>query len=248
MFIENWPDEPQFGAAIRNASWYGGIGCIGVLTDTPDDNTLFYHGPRHDSSRMPCLNISPDGGRYLRSQLDQGPVRATLVNTNTRQQRWDRGTFHGIWGATYNVQGFLPGKTDEVIVIMSHHDGGAVNEASGTASVMALARYFSQFPKESRNKPLNSTCTTRLRRWPRMHCGLLHLHLLTLSGSLTPCQGKPLGRIPIIFSFALKRIYAEDNSYRKFPFFFSSWIFSFNLNGLTDKGIIFCWEYQHAFH
>jgi hypothetical protein len=154
MFIENWPDEPQFGKAIRNASRYGGIGCSGVLSDTPDDNTLFYHGPRHDAPRMPCLNISPDGGRYLRGQLEKGPVRTTLVNTNTGQQRWERGTFHGIWGATYNVQGFLPGKSDEVIVIMSHHDGGAVNEASGVASVMALARYFAQFPKESRNKTL----------------------------------------------------------------------------------------------
>ncbi|MBT3272466.1 MAG: hypothetical protein HN368_04885, partial [Spirochaetales bacterium] len=73
---------------------------------------------------------------------------------NTGQQRWDRGTFHGIWGATYDVQGFLPGKSDEVIVIMSHHDGGAVNESSGAASVMALANYFARFPKESRNKTL----------------------------------------------------------------------------------------------
>ncbi|NQU10822.1 hypothetical protein HQ590_08535 [bacterium] len=154
MFIENWPDAGQFGAAIRNASRYGGIGCIGVLIDTPKDNTLYYHGPRHDAPRMPCLNISPNGGRYLRGLLEQGPLQATLVLTNTGQQRWDRGTFHGIWGATYDVEGFLPGKTDEVIVIMSHHDGGAVNEASGAASVMALAKYFSQFPKESRNRTL----------------------------------------------------------------------------------------------
>jgi len=151
-FIENWPRD--FGEAIRTASRYGAIGFIGVLIDTPTENSLFYHGPRHDAVRMPCLNVSPASGEYLRNLIKQHPTRATMVVTNTGQQRWDRGTFHGIWGATYDVSGFLPGKSDEVIIIMSHHDGGAVNEASGAASVMALAKYFAQFPKGSRNRTL----------------------------------------------------------------------------------------------
>ncbi len=153
-FIENWPSAGHFGGAIRRASRYGAIGCIGVLIDTPKDNSLYYHGPRHDVVRMPCLNISPSSGEYLRGLLKEKPGKATMVVTNTGQQRWRRGTFHGIWGATYNVNGFLPGNSDEVIVIMSHHDGGAVNEASGAAAVMALAKHFSQFPKESRDRTL----------------------------------------------------------------------------------------------
>ena len=153
-FIENWPSAGHFGGAIQRASRYGAIGCIGVLIDTPKDNSLYYHGPRHDVVRMPCLNISPASGASLRKLLEKKPRKATMVVTNTGQQRWRRGTFHGIWGATYNVNGFLPGKSDEVIVIMSHHDGGAVNEASGAAAVMALAKYFAQFPKKSRNRTL----------------------------------------------------------------------------------------------
>lgn len=151
-FIQNWPSFS--GAVIRRASRYGAIGCIGILIDTPKDNSLYYHGPRHDVVRMPCLTISPSSGEYLRGLIKEKPTKVTMVNTNTGQQRWRRGTFHGIWGATYDLNGFLPGKSDEVIIIMSHHDGGAVNEASGAASVMALAKYFAQFPKESRNRTL----------------------------------------------------------------------------------------------
>lgn len=44
-FIENWPDAGLFGTAIRNASRYGGIGCIGILVDTPKENSLYYQTP-----------------------------------------------------------------------------------------------------------------------------------------------------------------------------------------------------------
>jgi len=126
-FIDNWPSAGQFGGAIMKASRYGAVGCIGILIDAPKDNSLYYHGPRHDVVRMPCLNVSPSSGEYLRGLIKEKPTEVTMVNTNTGQQRWRRGTFHGIWGATYDLNGFLPGNSDEVI-IMSHHDGGAVNE------------------------------------------------------------------------------------------------------------------------
>ncbi len=151
-FVENWPDCN--GAAITRASCCGAVGCVGVLIDTPKDNSLYYHGPRHDVVRMPCLNVSPTSGRLLRKLIKDRPAEVTMVNTNTGQQRWNRGTFHGIWGATYNVNALLPGKSDEVIVIMAHHDGGAVNEGSGAASVMALAKYYAQIPEESRERTL----------------------------------------------------------------------------------------------
>ena len=49
----------------------------------------------------------------------------------------------------------MPGKNeDEIIIVESHHDGWATNEASGVAAVMALAKYFARFPKESREKTL----------------------------------------------------------------------------------------------
>jgi hypothetical protein len=52
------------------------------------------------------------------------------------------------------VLGVLPGQTDEIILVTSHHDGWAANEASGASEVMALAEYFSQLPANSRQRTL----------------------------------------------------------------------------------------------
>ena len=57
---------------------------------------------------------------------------------------------------THNVVGTLPGGSDDWIVIASHHDGpwaSAVEDASGTALVLAQARYWSQVP--ARERPHN---------------------------------------------------------------------------------------------
>jgi hypothetical protein len=54
------------------------------------------------------------------------------------------------------VYGTIPGKNygtdaDRFLVVETHHDGWACNEASGTSVVLALAKYFSKFPKKTRN-------------------------------------------------------------------------------------------------
>jgi len=57
----------------------------------------------------------------------------------------------------YNVYGFLPGKTDDVIMVHSHHDSpfsGAVEDATGVAEVLAIAKYFSRIPQAWREKTL----------------------------------------------------------------------------------------------
>jgi hypothetical protein len=55
------------------------------------------------------------------------------------------------------VVGFLPGQSPETILISSHHDSvwdGGVEDASGTAEVLALAKYFAAQPISERNKSL----------------------------------------------------------------------------------------------
>src|SRR5690606_28912743 len=55
------------------------------------------------------------------------------------------------------VIGYLPGQTDEIILVQSHHDSatpGATEDTSVTAVVLALARYFAQIPQEQRQRTL----------------------------------------------------------------------------------------------
>ena len=55
------------------------------------------------------------------------------------------------------VSAILPGMSDEIILVHSHHDSsfnGAIQDASGMSTVLAIAKYFSQIPMEKRKKTL----------------------------------------------------------------------------------------------
>lgn len=58
---------------------------------------------------------------------------------------------------THNVLGRLPGASDDVVTVTTHHDAmwnGAVEEGSGVSVVLALARHFAGLPREKRKKTL----------------------------------------------------------------------------------------------
>ncbi len=137
---EYWPPT-NLREAYALARKYGAAGYVGILTFRVNDNNQYLHGLY--SGGVPGLFISPNQGARLKSLLKAGPVEANLLLTGVNQT-----------GTLYHVFGFLPGKSDEIIVVHTHHDGWAVNEASGAAVVMALAKYFAQFPKEARNRTL----------------------------------------------------------------------------------------------
>ena len=141
MATEYWPPE-NLREPYARAKAYGAAGYVGILTFRVNDNNQYLHGLYADGI-LPGLFISPNHGTYLKSLLAAGPVEANLLLTGGNTT-----------GTLYHVFGFLPGKSEEIIVVHTHHDGWAVNEASGAAVVMALAKYFAQFPKESRERTL----------------------------------------------------------------------------------------------
>ena len=139
--MENWPPINFNSYDIADAR--GAAGFIAILTFTVDDNNQYLHAyfPDH----VPGVSVSPPDGSHLRNLIMSGPVEATLTLTGSN------GT-----GSIYNVYGTIPGKNygteaDRFIVVETHHDGWACNEASGTAVVLAVAKYFSQFPRETRH-------------------------------------------------------------------------------------------------
>lgn len=139
--MENWPPinfDTYYKASAREAAGY-----VGILTFTVDDNNQFLHV--YFDGSIPGVTVSPPDGEYLRSLMASGPVEAKLTLTGTNGA-----------GSIYNVYGTIPGKNygtenDQFIIVETHHDGWATNEASGTAVTLSIAKYFSQFPKETRN-------------------------------------------------------------------------------------------------
>jgi len=141
MITENWPVD-NFDTSYENAHHYGAVGFVGILTFTADDIHQYLHA--YADTLIPGLYISPNDGTRLRAMLlDSQTVEATMVLTGVE----------GL-GMSYNVYGIIPGQTDEIIVVLSHHDGWATNEASGMSVVMALAKYYSQIPLSQRERTL----------------------------------------------------------------------------------------------
>ena len=120
----------------------GAVAMIGLLGGLQWDSDQYY--PQMTFGReksIPGVWVRPSYCEAVRQQGQKNGVEATMIMTS------GTGT-----GTTANVYAILPGQIDEYYLVFSQHDtyfDGAVQDASGVAVVLALARHFSQS-----NRPL----------------------------------------------------------------------------------------------
>jgi hypothetical protein len=140
--VQVLPFGTSFMQVMEPALEAGAVGFVGALTGVPWE-TCDYYVPYDGVERpIPGLWIGRSAGNRLLSLLDGGPVRARLTTSARRHPT-----------TTHNVVGSLPGASNDWVVVASHHDGpwaSAVEDASGTALVLAQARYWSQVPEGDR--------------------------------------------------------------------------------------------------
>jgi hypothetical protein len=146
-YTEGFPIMNQDAALIACAR-AGAAGFVMILGFRPRDNGEEYHGDKRYNHLLTSLTVSPAVGDKLMAAAAAGSARATLTLTVTDDQPANGK------GHSFNLYGEVPGTTDETLVIMSHHDGGATNEGSGASCVMALADYYGRLPHRSRRKTL----------------------------------------------------------------------------------------------
>lgn len=124
----------------------GAVGIVGVLADYFDSNK-YYNERYHLDITIPGVWVSPKDGQKIRALMKASNApTANLVMEGSQEQTIGRA-----------VVGTLPGNSMDTILITSHHDAvwnGAVEDGSGSASVLAQAQYFASKPKESRQKTL----------------------------------------------------------------------------------------------
>ncbi len=135
---QNWPVHNHVSPtliAYNLARLHGAAGFIGILDFDLGDADSYYAPYDGIVKDLPGLYLSRSRGAYLRTLLSAGPATATMRLQATVSP-----------GITYNVVATHPGHGDEAILVTSHHDGWAVNDGSGTAVVLALAKYFGQQP------------------------------------------------------------------------------------------------------
>lgn len=130
------PYVTSLARVMAAAAAAGAVGVIGVLRDYPDSKDYHNEYYRRSLFCLPGVWVTRATGARLRGVLAaQGQAaRASLTLDLTRR---------GV--SSRSVIGVLPGRTSDAVMVQSHHDSvgpGAVEDASGTAEVIALAEHF----------------------------------------------------------------------------------------------------------
>ena len=105
------------------------------------------------ADKIPAFSVGFDDGTALRELIERGGAKL--------QMKLAVDTLPGLRDAS--VWGELPGTTDEDIIVMAHHDAyfqGALDNASGMATMVGLAEYFSTIPKAQRRRTIKFVTTS----------------------------------------------------------------------------------------
>ncbi len=134
------PYLTNYADVLQRAIAGGAAGFVGVLSDYFDSHD--FHPEYTPGITIPGLWVTRAEGRRIRSLTPDANLR-----------------LDGEWApaTARTLIGFLPGRSTDTIMIQSHHDSawhGAVEDATGTACVLALADYYRQIPREARPKTL----------------------------------------------------------------------------------------------
>lgn len=127
------PYVTSLARTMREAAAAGAVGVIGVLRDYPDSRNYHNEYYRRTLFPLPGVWVTRAEGARLRGILRRTD-RARLTLDVSRREVVSR-----------TVIGVLPGRTGDAVMIQSHHDSigpGAVEDASGTAEVIALAEHY----------------------------------------------------------------------------------------------------------
>ena len=137
-------------ATVSPSYWLtGAVGMIAILKDYDTGTDRFYSDPSAMvQTRGPGVFLGKYVGEGLVAKIEAspGPLEATLVvEGEARRSR------------SANIVATLPGQKPETIIVNTHHDSGwagGVQDASGVAAVLGLARYFAKIPENFRQKTL----------------------------------------------------------------------------------------------
>lgn len=130
-------------------------GFVGILHNFMDCH--YYHEDYRDIVNidgymdLPALWVSGKDGEKIKEDLRSAPLRGSMTVRTVYEEC-----------EAMIVKGEIKGKSDEIIVVHSHHDAvnrGAVQDGSGMSVVFALAEYFSGLPEELIDRTLMFVAT-----------------------------------------------------------------------------------------
>ncbi len=144
---ENHPKDDVYWQAVER----GAVGILLILKDQPTNSNTHY-GPYDGILKpLPGFWIGKYDGEKLKELAKKGRKAKIILRGKIQNS------------VSHNIYGILPGKSERMIIIHSHHDSpfkGAVEDGAGCAQVLAQAWSWSKLPKEKRPKTLLFLFTT----------------------------------------------------------------------------------------
>jgi hypothetical protein len=153
----NWPNN-YFYAMKKGAA-----GFVGILENYMD-SCVYYNEDYTEIGlsfgteymKIPGMWVSRSDGKVVRERIKQKDTDKSsaecIMHMKSIYEKKD----------ALNIHGRLIGKSEDMILIHSHHDAvfnGAVQDGSGVSEMLALAKYFSQIPADNREKTLMFAAT-----------------------------------------------------------------------------------------
>lgn len=138
----------NFASAVKG----GAVGFIGILSNYMDSNRFYnedvaYFVDDDFHLSLPGLWLSRKEGDVVKAMLREKPNAVGRLDLEGEVKKVRYRT----------VLGHLPGQNRETIMVQSHHDSGfsgAVEDATGVAEVLALARYYGHNAQKPRNRSM----------------------------------------------------------------------------------------------
>ncbi len=142
----SWRHTATAEDAVRRAEAKGAAAIFAIIALPGNIRTQLYP----TRTNVPTFSMGMDDGYAIRDLIGQSAGQPVHVKV-----RLDVKMETGL--KTGTVWGTLPGATAETVDVLAHRDGwfeAGTDNASGVATMVGLAEYFSKIPKEKRRRTM----------------------------------------------------------------------------------------------
>jgi len=143
----SWRHTATAEGALRRAEAKGAAAIFAIIALPGNIRTQLYP----TGTNVPTFSMGMDDGYAIRDLIGQAPAGQAPHVRVKLDVKMEPGMKTGTVWAT------LPGATDETVHVLAHRDGwfeSGTDNASGVATMVGLAEYFSKIPKERRRRTI----------------------------------------------------------------------------------------------
>jgi hypothetical protein len=143
-----WLDQGNVESVLQAYQGKGLAGLVFILDLPPvaaQGMYMPYHGVLYD---VPAVFVDRDTGKALEQVALDGGRAHLVLEANVRHT------------STPNVYGYIPGATEELVILESHHDGTNGLEENGCEAIVAIGQYLASLERCSLPRSVLLLCAT----------------------------------------------------------------------------------------